>query len=261
MDIRDVPIVRNVLEARYRRRFNSPLGLGAWYGDYDSLTEAQEAAPPRAAIGYGTAGVETQYDNFFRIDAKDFPVLFWLERILEPRMRVFDFGGNVGHTGLAYRALLTQGSTIDWEVCDLPSMVAEGNRRVEAQQIERLTFTTDRDRASGADVFHTAGSLQYAPQSLGEMLAELPAKPRYVVVNMLPTLADRTTVTLQHIGPAYCPYRIEARATLAGAMTSLGYEQLAAWENPETRTFVPFSKRARRITWTGYCFRRQTSNT
>ena len=255
MDVRDWPILRRVLEARYRRRFFSASGMGSWYGDFDSFDAALASAPSDAPTGYDTQGTETLYDNFFRVDSKDFPVLFWLEKILQRGDRIFDFGGNVGHTCLAYRALLSQGASLTWEVYDVPTTVNEGNRRVREQGIERLSFTTDFTRASGAAVLLAAGALQYERRPLWEMIGELGEKPRYVVVNMTPTLVERSTITLQNIGPAYCAYRIDARADLPHGLRTLGYEQLATWVNPDPRTRVPFSNRARRITWVGHCFR------
>jgi putative methyltransferase (TIGR04325 family) len=254
MTIRDLPLLRPVLEAVYRRRFFSSRGMGAWYGDFTSFEEAVAAAPQDAPVGYDSEGTATLYDDFFRVDAKDFPVLFWLEKVLTRGARVFDFGGNVGHTCLAYRQLLSQGSTIEWNVYDVPSVVAEGARRVAEQRLERLSFMTDFSRASGADVLLAAGALQYAPRPLAAMVAELAEKPRHITVNMLPTLPDETTVTLQNIGPAYCAYRIEARSVLTDALRALGYEHMATWQNPEGRTRVPFSRRARTVTWIGHCF-------
>jgi putative methyltransferase (TIGR04325 family) len=151
-------------------------------------------------------------------------VLFWLEKLLVPGARVFDFGGHVGHTCLAYRTMLSRGSTLTWEVCDVPAVVAEGQRRVETKALDRLSFTTDFARASGVDVLHASGSLQYAPRALPDMIDELPIKPRHVVVNMLPTIADAEVVTLQNIGPSFCPYRIEARSSLPTGMRAIGYE-------------------------------------
>jgi putative methyltransferase (TIGR04325 family) len=258
MDIRDMPILHSVLEARYRRRFFSSRGMGSWYGDFDSFEAALASAPNGSPIGYDTEGTETLYDNFFRVDAKDFPVLFWLEKVLKHGNRVFDFGGNVGHMCLAYRALLSEGASLDWEVYDVPTTVNEGTKRVRERGIERLSFTTDFSRASGAHVLLAAGALQYERQPLPQLIEALEVKPRHVVVNMLPTLPDRATITLQNIGPAFCAYRIDARTTLSEGLKAIGYEPLGSWENPEGRTRVPFSDRAQRITWVGHCFRLRT---
>jgi putative methyltransferase (TIGR04325 family) len=255
MNIRDVPILKTALEMRYRQRFYSSRGLGSWYGDYSSFAEASAAAPSGAPVGYDNTGTAELYDNFFRVDAKDYPVLFWLEKILRPQTRIFDFGGHVGHTCLAYRELLTNGPTLEWEVYDVPAIVAEGTRRVAANALARLSFTTDFGRASGADVLHAAGALQYEPRSLATMVGALPQPPKYIVINMTPTVANGPMVTLQNIGPAYCPYRIDDRNDIPNGLRALGYEQLATWENPEGRTRVPFSRRGRQITWVGHCFR------
>jgi putative methyltransferase (TIGR04325 family) len=257
LDIRDLPVFRPLLEARYRRRFYSTTGMGAWYGDFPTFEAAAAAAPRGAPIGYDNEGTASLYDDWFFIDAKDFPVLFWLEKVLEPGARIFDFGGHVGHTCLAYREMLTKGSTLSWEVYDVAAVVEEGTRRVTEKGIERLSFTTDFSHASGVDVLHAAGSLQYEQRHLTDMLQTLPQKPRYVIINRTPTIPDSEMVTLQNIGPAFCPYRIDAKSRLPDGLRKLGYEQMATWENIEGigRTFVPYSDRARKVTWVGYCFR------
>jgi putative methyltransferase (TIGR04325 family) len=259
MNIRRLPIVGSFLEARYRRRFRSANGLGTWYGDFEAFEAAAAGAPQGAPIGYDTPGTETLYDNFFRVDAKGFPVLFWLEKILKPGARIFDFGGHVGHTFLAYRELLSEGATMDWKVYDVPTVVAEGCRRVAKGGLQRLSFTSDFADASGADVLHAAGSLQYAPRTLPDMISDLPTPPAHIIINMMPTVAAKTIVTLQNIGPSYCPYRIEGRSILPRGLAALGYDQVAGWENPEGRTHVPYDRQARRISWVGFYFRRSSS--
>jgi putative methyltransferase (TIGR04325 family) len=87
------------------------------------------------------------------------------------------------------------------------------------------------------------------------MLKGLAQLPRFIIVNRTPTVDGAEFVTLQNIGPAFCPYRIDAHAYLPAALRSLGYEQLAAWENPEGRYRVPYSDRGRHVKWVGYCFR------
>jgi putative methyltransferase (TIGR04325 family) len=254
MDIRDLPILRPLLKARYQYRFRTPRGMGAWYGEFPSFEAAAAAAPPGASIGYDTNGTETLYDDWFFIDAKDYPALFWLEKLLQPGARIFDFGGHVGHTCLAYRKLLSKGQTLNWEVYDVATVVAEGTRRVATQSLERLSFTTDFSRASGADVLHAAGSLQYEQRPLPQMLASLPQKPRFLIINRTPTVPDAEIVTLQNIGPAYCPYRIDARSALPDGLRALGYEQIASWEVAEGRDRLPYSDRGRNVTWLGWCF-------
>jgi len=254
MDIREIPVLRPLLEARYRRRFYTAKGLGTWSGEFPTFEAAAAAAPRDAAIGYDTEGTASLYDDWFFIDAKDFPVLFWMEKLLPPGGRVLDFGGHVGHTARAYRKLLSRGPTLNWEVYDVPAVVEEGKRRVEKDGTERLSFTTDFARASGVDVLHAAGSLQYEKRPLPQMLKDLPALPRYIIINRTPTVAEAEFVTLQNIGPSFCPYRIDSRSTLPDGLRALGYELLASWENPEGRYRVPYSERGRHVTWVGHCF-------
>lgn len=55
------------------------------------------------------------------ISPHDYPVLFWLARLLLPGMRVFDWGGNVGTSYFACRNILPFPGALDWLVRNVPA--------------------------------------------------------------------------------------------------------------------------------------------
>ena len=255
--IRRVPLVHSVLRKRYARRFRSAAGAGSWHGIYPSFDAALSAVPTGAPTGYDhEAAADLYLDMLHRVQPRDYPVLYWLHRLLVDGSRVFDLGGNIGVSYRAYRTYLRQIGSIDWTVCDVPAVVEAGRERALADQLAHLHFTTDVSTASGCTVFLTSGTLQYLPTSLDLLLQTLPTLPTSVVVNMLPTMPDREVVTLQNIGLSFCPYRIMQRSALVGPLATLGYSLSDEWVNDEARDRVPYAAGLPPVTWIGQCFQR-----
>jgi putative methyltransferase (TIGR04325 family) len=253
-----LPIAGTLLRRRYERDFLTPRGQDCWYGVYPTFTAAAAAAPDRLPVGYDQTTAKNLYDsaNYRRVLARDYPVLYWLQRVLGPGSRLFDFGGHVGVTFHAYRPYLAPDHMPDWTVCDVPAVVEEGAARAAAEGETALHFTTEFADASGADVLLVAGALQYIEPPLDTLVGALAEPPKYVILNKLPTTA-REHITLQNIGVAYCPYRIAARGSLPGLLAAVGYDQVDEWENPgEFRTSLPYSD-AGPVTWVGSVYRRR----
>jgi putative methyltransferase (TIGR04325 family) len=254
--LRELPVLKPLFRWRYRQAFRSQRGTDAWLGDFPSFSAAADAAPTTSPTGYATVDSAAMYDYMMaRPSMRDYSVLFWLERVLSSVASVFDVGGHVGIKYYAFRDFLETGATLQWTVCDVPPVVAAGKARARELGATRLAFTTDFDDAAGSDVLLALGSLQYIEEPLAARLSRLPKRPPHIIVNQLPT-ADREVLTLQNIGIAYCPYRIERRGDLPSSLTPLGYEVVDSWQNPgEVRTEIPFADSATPIAWLGYCFR------
>jgi putative methyltransferase (TIGR04325 family) len=253
---KELPVVSTLMRRRYERAFRSADGLNLWYGVYRSFAAAAAAAPTRVPLGYDQATTVDLYDaeQFQRVGPQDYPVLYWLLRECGPSSRLFDFGGHVGVSYYAYRPYLAPDHMPDWTVCDVPAVVRGGAARAEARGASSLHFTTEFANADGRDVLLISGALQYIETPLAQMLSALAQRPRYVILNKLPT-SDRELITLQNIGVAYCPYRIAARQGLPTLLAAVGYEHVDEWEIPgERRTKLPYSNTGP-VTWVGACYR------
>ncbi len=248
--------LNSLLRLRYRRRFRTPRGAGCWSGVYQSFAAALQDAPPAAPVGYDHAGAATLYDDMVeRVQPKDYPVLYWLRRCLRRGASLFDFGGSAGVSFYAYQRYVADVAPAPWIVCDTPSVVEVGRTRAAAVGADRLRFTSEFGDASGCDVLFTAGTLQYVEPSFHDMVSRLARKPAHIIVNMLPTVPDRTIITLQNIGVSFCPYRIIERSALATSLQSVGYALEDSWVNPESRTRIPYADGVPEITWIGQYFR------
>jgi putative methyltransferase (TIGR04325 family) len=199
-------------------------------GVYESFWDALENAPAGKPAGYehedDTANCPAVAED---LNPADYPVLHWLARILPGARSVFDLGGNMGVAFYAYRKFLDFAPDLRWTVCEIESTVQAG-RELAAQRGEsQLFFTEDRALGSGADIFFTAGALQYIEEPLSEILERLKALPRHVMVQRVPLQEGDRFVTLQNNGTWVAPYQISNEGEFIAGVTKLGYELVAQW--------------------------------
>lgn len=245
----------SVREAAYRRKFLDNREENLFMGSFDSFAAAEAGAPPSKAVGYDNAeAAKSLYSH--QVYFYDYPALFWLGRALDEGMtRVFDLGGHVGIKYYAFRRMLNYPADLRWTVCDVPGVIQTGQElAVQREATGQLDFTVERNDASGYDVLYASGSLQYLPERLSEILAKLPVKPKRVIVNTAAVHADRTLYTLNSIGFAVCPYRIQHHDELLAELASAGYKRRDAWRNEGKPIEVPFVDGGDRAYYAGFCF-------
>ncbi len=254
--VREFPLIRAALKARFVRNFPTQRCVGSLAGEYASFAAAAASAPKSIPTGYDLAPAANLYpDRMVRVLLKDYPALLWLSRALPKTSRLFDIGGHVGLMYYSYRKYLTFRDDFAWTVCDVPSTVDAGIALARARGESRLNFTTRLDDAAGSDVILATGSLQYIERPISNLLASLPSLPSHVLINETPTHASREIITLQNIGVAICPYRIARHGALVASITSLGYELVDSWEDPVRRTQIPYVTSHQEITYAGFYFR------
>jgi putative methyltransferase (TIGR04325 family) len=255
--LREIPVVRAVMKARFERSFVTARGFGCLSGSYPTFAAAAAAAPPRMAVGYDVTAAGAMYrERMNRVLLKDYPALLWLSRLMPKAHRLFDIGGHVGIMFYAYRRYLNFRDDLEWTVCDVPAVVKEGEAMARARDESNLSFTTRLDDVDGSDVVLATGSLQYIERSIGDLLGSLVTRPEHVLINETPTHPERDIITLQNIGVSICPYRIVRHGSILTAMTTLGYELVDSWEDPVRRTGIPFVTDGAEIAYSGFYFRR-----
>lgn len=255
-----LPGIHELRKARYDRRFAGAENVNLFRGVYADAASATAALPPTKPAGYDHDAPAAMYDERTRqIYASDYPVLFWLSRLLtDDCCRVFDIGGHIGVGYYAYQAFLRYPAALEWRVSDVPAVAQRGRELARTKDASgRLSFTSELTEADGFDIVFASGSLQYLPMTLGQLLAGLAHKPRYLLVNLLPLHARETYFTVQNIGTAFCPYRIESREAFASAVLAAGYRQRDAWENLDKRCDIPFVAPHYSLDrYHGFCFER-----
>ncbi len=245
----------SVRESAYRKKFLDNREENLFMGSFDSFAAAEAGAPPSKAIGYDNAeAAKTLYSH--QVYFYDYPALFWLGRALDEGMTsVFDLGGHVGIKYYAFRRMVNYPANLRWTVCDVPGVIQTGQElAVQREATAQLGFTVERNDASGYDVLYASGSLQYLPERLSEIIAKLPVKPKRVIVNTAAVHPDKTLYTLNSIGFAVCPYRIQHHDELMGELAQAGYKRRDAWRNEGKPIEVPFVDGGDKAYYAGCCF-------
>jgi len=244
----------SVREAAYRRKFLENREENLFMGSFESFAAAEAGAPPSKAVGYDNAPADAFYSH--QVAFYDYPGLFWIGRALDDGMRsVFDLGGHVGIKYYAFRRMLDYPADLRWTVCDVPTVVKTGRElAVQREATAQLSFSTDFRDASGYDVLYASGSLQYLPQRISEIIAALPVKPRRIVLNTTAVHPERTLYTLNSIGFAVCPYRIQHHDQLLAELAESGYKRRDAWRNEGKPIEVPFVDGGDKPYYAGCCF-------
>jgi putative methyltransferase (TIGR04325 family) len=238
------PLIGTMQRRRAHAAFLANREQNLFWGEYSSWEAARSAAAACGAAGYDNAGSARLYVHRTRIDVHDYPALYWLTRSAhEGFRRIFDVGGATGIKYLAFRDALAAAPDLRWCVQDVPAMVAEGRRlAAERGAGPRLSFTDRFDDGQGHDLLFASGALQYLAQSLGDLLAGWPVDrlPRRIVINTTPLHPQTAYFTVNSIGTAFCPYRVQTQAELVRGLALLGFKPRESWANLGKTLEIPF---------------------
>lgn len=256
----ELPGLRYWRARLYDRRFGAHAGgKNVYRGVFSSFEEAARSAPHHKPVGYDNHISAQIYANRLeRILPSDYPVMYWLERFfLGGCQTVLDVGGNIGNCYYAYSRYLTAPRRLRWVVSDVPAVIDMG--RTIARTHDRalaLVFVDRIEDAESADILLANGALQFLPVTTPELVVSLKAQPKYMIVNRMPLHPTESFFTLQAIGSAFCPYRIDAEADFVNAIASLGYRAVDRWQVPELKCVIPFFPHHSVNGYAGFCFER-----
>lgn len=252
--IGDLPGLFQVRRALFTRRFGGQIGH-AFHGVYPTFEEALAHAPRTLPSSYDTPEAAGMYVDRLEIEDYDYPALYWLQDALRRgSSSVADIGGSTGIKFYAFEPHLALPSDATWRVIETPSAVRLGREIAARRSAKRLEFSCDLRDADGLDILFCSGTLQYLPQSLGEILAAMRVPPRRVIVNTTPIHPSRSFFTLNNIGTACCPYRVTAFGEFVAAVTAHGYELAAKWQNVAKELNLPYHPQFSLRHYSGFCF-------
>ncbi|HEY5850825.1 MAG TPA: TIGR04325 family methyltransferase [Lysobacter sp.] len=255
----ELPGLRLLAKPLYWRTFSRPCVEGnSYYGVFDTRAQALAAAPSLPTTYDQPATGELYRDRHDKIRVSDYPVVHWLSRLLaEGRHRIFDLGGHTGVSYYGFRRYLTYPEQMQWRVHDVPAVMDAGRAWAREYDPERmLDFADKPEVATGHDVLISSGALQYLEYTLPELLGRLDEPPPHVLINMTPMHPKRGFITLQNIGEAVLPYRVEAKPEFIAAMEQLGYQVADQWNSWERNLTVPFEPACTLNYYSGFYFRR-----
>ena len=253
-----LPGFRDLRRRTYERKFEENTTQNMFRGVFETFAAAAASAPAARPLGYDNTESASLYRRWMAVDAHDYPAMFWLLRSFDEGLTsVFDWGGSIGMKYYAFSKHMPYPGALRWTVCDVPAAVEQGRDLARQRQSDhQLGFTTEPSDMSKADVLYASGVLQYLPVTLGEILCQLEKKPRRLVINTTAIHPQRAYFTLNSIGTAYCPYRVQAIDVFCREVEAAGYKLRDQWANIGKVLELPLDSEYSLSRYMGFCFDR-----
>lgn len=112
--INKIPFIRSLAKYRYKKLFTQEQDQILFRGVFDTYLEAKNSAPSTKVIGFDNDKPARYYIN--RLEefwAFDYPVVYWLNKILKDKSIIFDYGGNIGNLYYTYKKYVTYPNAMD----------------------------------------------------------------------------------------------------------------------------------------------------
>ena len=255
------PLLRKLAGAPARRLHEFTTTFrGPFHGVYDSYEAAVRAIPKGARVGHDHADMVRMYMHTLgKARTSDYPVLFWLSRILTECTSVFDYGGHVGVSYYRFAGYLTYPKDLQWRVCDMPEITKAGEEIARERGNPPLLFCNQFAAGDGAEVLLGFGVLQYAPTPLAHSLRGWDRRPKHILINRVPLYPGPAFVTLENPG-FYCPYQVFNYDEFVKSICDLGYELVDSWLTPDWPCHIPWNLSRSFDAHSGLYFRAQNAN-
>ncbi|WP_226781569.1 methyltransferase, TIGR04325 family [Oceaniglobus trochenteri] len=229
----------------------APRFAGAWH----DRAAAVGASGPRGYDDDRIAGVS--FDVMCVRAIWDYPLLFWLDRLLPDHPVVIDAGGHMGTKYIAFADLLNL-APVRWTVFDLPGIVRAARVRQDRGDIPAAIHFADRlDGLAPCDVLIGSGLLQYLDRPFSDFVAALAEPPEYILLNKVALREGPAVFTLERIGANRVPYHIRDRAAWESEIAAMGYEIVDGWAIPELGHVIVTHPWLGRSESRGYVLRRR----
>jgi putative methyltransferase (TIGR04325 family) len=244
--VKNIPIVSDYYYYHWEFFRRITAYSGVYRGVYRTFSEASSAIPRNYRIGFNQSVIHndsvskaTANCEIGEFNPRDYPILFWLKSIIENDSSIFDLGGSVGLGYYSYRKYITYPDNFSWIVQDVPEVVLAGKKLASQYDSPGLSYTIEFEDIEKADILLTCGTLQYLEPSLIELLQPLAVKPKHILINRIPSYDGQTYYTLQNIGFALTPYKIQNRSEFIKSLELIGYELIDSWHDNRT-CVIPF---------------------
>lgn len=204
-------------------------------GAFPTRDTALASLPEPERVAYDRDDIaEVSFEVMSKTCAWDYPVIFWLDRLIRDntKLSLLDAGGHVGTKFLAFSDYLSL-DQIDWAVWDLQALLKAGRHwQGEGRLPAALRFADTPKDAGKVDLLLASGLLQYLDISLTELLDQMEARPKYMLLNKVATRPEADLVTLELIGTARVPYRMRDKAAFETELDAAGYTIRDSWDIP-----------------------------
>ncbi|WP_296676790.1 methyltransferase, TIGR04325 family [Novosphingobium sp.] len=211
-------LIRDDIRRRFRGRF----------ADY---TAAMSNVRPGHLAGYDHAEIaDVAFEQMCAVTLWDYPVLFWLGKLLPRYDNILDAAGHMGTKYRAWRDLLDLPADFEWIVYEVPAIAEAGRRRALKDGLGSLRFHDDLAAVPPSDVMLGSGLLQYLDEPFAAFMRRLPRLPEHLLLNKVAVRDGETVVTLEVFPGAEVPYLVLGRAAFEASLAELGYKIIDQWE-------------------------------
>lgn len=258
--IKDLALLSPPIANAWRYHVVFPKSLSTCRGRYDTWREAKMASQSKHPLRKITDIVTFRAPEGVRIHSlreRDYPILVHMQPLLRADTKILNLGGSLAKEYCSYRELIRIPDGVEWRVCEVPEVVAEGRKMLARGDYPGLSFTSKID--GEADIFLSCGALQYLEPTLPELLQTLDRLPSHVFISRVPmqSRVDRY-YTVQNIGSEAVPYRIDNEDRLVVEMGELGYRFVDGWRDTR-ELIVPYYPEGAVEGYVGFYFSRSAS--
>lgn len=235
--LRRVYFMLTAAEARLRVKMNRRRRFS---GAFASRELALASLPESQRNAYDTENVaEVNFVNMSQRMSWDYPVIYWINAIMgakqETPLKVLDAGGHMGTKYISFADLLTV-DDMNWSIYDLPEILKSARVYQDEGLVPKaISFVDQPDGAGKVDLLLASGLLQYLDIPLADLVGQMEAPPRYILLNKVAVRNAETIVTLETIGPALVPYQIREEMAFEAELSDLGYRIVDQWTIPDLR--------------------------
>ena len=258
------PLIPEALRvARYEKEFFRSCGWKNLHlGRFDSFREARQFAERRQVVAHYEIDHRSWLQDQGVLKPHDYPILFWLDRLLTEGDVLVDLGGSVGVSFYTYSHRLHYPEHFQWRVCELADAVLLGRQLAHERNAHQLVFTEDRGALNEASILLAAGALQFIESNLPALLRDVPQPPTHVLINRLAlTPTGPAYVTLQNTGHSITPCKVDTLQAFVSGIEHAGYTLIDTWRCLENSIRVPFHPECSLRHFYGFYFARSDSRT
>lgn len=253
-------------DKRYKKKFLSVEGISINYGVYkDKETASNYMKQYINDIGCETVATKFNPSSEYKFVINkifDYPVLYWMQKILKNVSKILDFGGGIGQHFYAYKDYLDFSPSLKWSVMEIPTIVEVANQVRKFKNENQINFISEMDSIDNADILLATGSLQYVDD---ELLNELFNKNyKHILLNRLPLGESEDFITVQNVGTgAFAYHFMRNKENFINKLNLKGYTLIDEWTelydglaiNPEVREKIGSS-----VKYYGFYFKKSEEN-
>jgi putative methyltransferase (TIGR04325 family) len=180
------------------------------------------------------------FDIMSQVVPWDYPVLFWLEKLLPDTKSIIDLGGHMGTKYRAFKPYLKFDINHHrWIIYDLPAIIAAGRKQAIADGLNELVFIDHINIDETHDIAIASGLLQYLDIPLSILISHFPVPPKHLILNKVAMRDGDNVVTIENIEVSLNPYQIRNRKLFIDELLGIGYEIVDEWEIPSLSHMIP----------------------